>query len=78
MMGHPVARSVSWEMEGNLGEIVLLRARRVDVFVPPKKGQEFLKRAKDESLSMIDRWEFSKKVTDYIAKSETLNERSEN
>lgn len=55
-MGHPVARSVSWEMEGNLGEIVLLRARRVDVFVPPKKGQELLKRAKDESLSMIDRW----------------------
>jgi len=65
-------------MEGNLGEIVLLRARRVDVFVPPKKGQEFLKRAKDESLSMIDRWESSKKVTDYIAKSETPNERSEN
>jgi uncharacterized Zn finger protein len=53
MTGHFVARSVRAESEGNLGDEEVDRERRVEVFVLPKKGQDFLKRARDESLSIV-------------------------
>lgn len=42
--------------------MVLLRARRVEVFVPPKNGQELLKRASEENFSMFKHWELSRKA----------------
>jgi hypothetical protein len=42
--------------------MVLLRARRVEVFIPPKNGQEFLKRANEENFSMTKYWEVSRKA----------------
>jgi len=53
MTGHLVARSVSLESDGKRDEEVVESERRVDVFVFPKNGQEFLKRASEESLSMV-------------------------
>jgi hypothetical protein len=50
--------------------MVLLRARRVEVFVPPKNGQELLKRASEENFSMFKYWSSREKLTDYIVKSE--------
>jgi hypothetical protein len=52
MTGHFVALSVRTESEGNLEEVEVERERRVDVFVLPRKGQDALKRASDESLSI--------------------------
>jgi hypothetical protein len=42
--------------------MVLLRARRVEVFVPPKNGQELLKRASEENFSMFKYWELWRKA----------------
>lgn len=53
MMGHFVALSVSCEIDGYLGEVEVQRVRRVEVFVLPRNGQEFLKREREESLSMV-------------------------
>jgi hypothetical protein len=53
MTGHLVALSVRTEMEGKRGEALVQRVRRVEVWVRPRKGQEALKRVRDESLSMV-------------------------
>lgn len=50
--GHFVARSVNNEIEGYLGEVEVHKVRRVDCLVLPKKGQEALKRDKEDSLSI--------------------------
>lgn len=53
MTGHLVALSVSTVSEGNRGDVEVERLRRVEFFVLPRKGQDFLKRVRDESLSMV-------------------------
>ena len=49
MTGHLTARSVRTESDEKRGEEVVDKKLRVEVFVLPKKGQAFLKRA---NLSM--------------------------
>jgi hypothetical protein len=56
MMGHFVARSVKRERVGKRGEEEVQRVRRVEVFVLPKKGQECLKREREDSLSIMQNW----------------------
>ena len=50
--GHPAALSVKREMAGNLGDVDVHKVRRVDCLVPRKKGQDALKRDREESLSI--------------------------
>lgn len=52
MTGHLVARSVSTEREGKRGDAEVHRVLRVEVFVLPRKGQDALKRVREDSLSM--------------------------
>jgi hypothetical protein len=52
MTGHLVALSVRREIEGKRGEAEVHRVRRVEVLVRPRKGQEALKRARDDNLSI--------------------------
>lgn len=40
-------------MEGYLGDVEVQRVRRVDVLVLARKGQDALKRAREESLSIV-------------------------
>jgi hypothetical protein len=40
-------------MEGYLGEVEVHKVRRVDCLVLPRNGQEFLKRDREESLSIL-------------------------
>ena len=51
--GHLVALSVKSEMEGYLGEVEVHKVRKVDCLVLPRKGQEPLKRDREESLSIL-------------------------
>jgi len=53
MTGHWVAFSVSVEIEGKRGEAEVHKVRRVEDFVLARKGQEDLKRERDESLSIV-------------------------
>jgi len=53
MTGHLVARSVSADNDGKRGEVEVDKDLNVEVFVLPKKGQEFLKRLRDDNLSMV-------------------------
>ena len=50
--GHFVALSVRRDIDGYLGEVEVQRVRKVDCLVLPRKGQEFLKRDREESLSI--------------------------
>jgi len=53
MTGHLVARSVSKDNDGKRGELEEQRERRVVILVVPRKGQTFLKRAREDSLSIV-------------------------
>jgi hypothetical protein len=53
MTGHSVAFSVSLVRLGKWGEAEVHKARREDVFVRPKKGQDEVNFARDESLSIV-------------------------
>jgi hypothetical protein len=53
MTGHLVARSVSRDKDGKRGELEVQSARRVAGLVVPRKGQAFLKRAREDSLSIV-------------------------
>jgi hypothetical protein len=55
MTGHFVALSVRREMEGYLGDVEVHKVRRVEVLVLARKGQEALKRDREESLSIVYR-----------------------
>lgn len=55
MTGHLVALSVSWEMEGYLGEVEVERERREGLAVFCKNGQDCLKRARFARRSMVAR-----------------------
>jgi hypothetical protein len=52
MTGHFVARSVRAESDGKRGEAADERERKVVVVVFPKNGHDFLKRVRDDSLSI--------------------------
>ena len=53
MTGHFVARSVRAESDGKRGDAADERERKVVFVVLPKNGQDFLKRVRDDSLSMV-------------------------
>jgi hypothetical protein len=53
MTGHSVAFSVSLVRLGKRGEAEVHRARREEVFVRPKKGQDEANFESEESLSIV-------------------------